>query len=302
LTFGGRLGRAGLLTLVGLAIAIAPVAAAGTAGTVGALGDLTAAQQSLGSGQTGAAIRQLNSAAPAIPEAGTIASELSSGKKVLASRQLTLLLQAVSTRPGGPAPSTVQRAVSGVYRSPQLADLHTSTGGANSLLSQLANFLRQLAIFIFHAVGNTIWIALGLVVLVAGAALATVLLRRARGRLGLPTEESDEPAKGSPRLRPEKLFARAEQLRLEGRFGESVRAAFQALLLSASDRRVLDVDPSWTNSELLRAAAKVGELEPALRPLVAQFNHVVYGGEDPGPDGCSQFTLACRAAAAGLAQ
>lgn len=302
MTSGGRLGRAGLLTLVGMAMAIAPVAAAGTAGTVGALADLTAAQQSLGTGQTGVAIRQLSAAAPAIPEAGTIASELSSGQMTLASRQLTLLLQAVSTRPGRPARSTVQRAVRAVYRSPQLAGLHTSSGGRNSLLSQLANLLRQLAVSIFHAVGNTIWISLGLVVLVAGAAITWCLLRRARGRLGLPTNESDEPAKGSPRLRPEKLFARAEQLRSEGRFVESVRAAFQALLLSAADRRVLDVDPSWTNSELLRAAAKVGELEPALRPLVAQFNQVVYGGEDPGLNGCSQFNLACRAAAAGLAQ
>jgi hypothetical protein len=298
LTFGGRLGRAGLLTLVGLAMAIVPVAAAGT---VSSLSDLTAAQQALGHGQTGAAIRQLNSAALAIPEAGPIASELGAGQTALASRQLTLLLQAVSTRRGSPAPSTIRRALSGVYRSPQLADLNTSSGGGNSLLSQLANFLRQLAASIFHAVGNTIWIALGLLVLVAGAAIATVLLRRAGGRLGVPTDESEESAQGSPRLRPEKLFARADQLRSEGRFVESVRAAFQALLLSASDRRVLDVDPSWTNSELLRAAAKVGELEPALRPLVAQFNHVVYGGEDPGPNGCSQFNLACRAAAAGLA-
>lgn len=302
MTVGGRLGRAGLLTLVGVAIAIAPVAAAGSARTVGARAELNAAQQAMGSGLTGVAIRQLNLAAAAIPAAGAIATELSSGQTALASRQLTLLLKATSTGAGSPAPNTVQRAVSGIYRSPQLADLHTSTGGGNSLLSQLANFLRQLAISIFHAVGNTIWIALGLVVLVGGAVLATVLLRRAGGRLGPPTDESNEPATGSPRLRPEKLFARAEQLRSEGRFVESVRAAFQALLLSASDRRVLDVDPSWTNSELLRAAAKVGELEPALRPLVAQFNHVVYGGEDPGPHGCSQFNLACRAAAAGLVQ
>ncbi|MHB1526280.1 MAG: DUF4129 domain-containing protein [Candidatus Dormibacteria bacterium] len=293
----GRLSRITIFALVGASLA-ATTTVALAASPVDPTATLQEAQTALEHGQVGLAAQDLRSVDQTIPAAGVIAAELGAGRQVQASRQLQLLLAASSARP--PSPAAVGSSLARVYASPQLAGLGRSAPQGGSWLSDLANFAQQQLLRLFRAGGNLLWILLALLLLGAGAVLAVALLQRARSRLPEPSD-GQLPAGAQPtRVRPERLFARADQLLADGRFREAIRASFQALLLSAGDRRVLQVDPSWTNSELLRAARQVADLEPALRPLVAQFNAVVYGGRDPGRQGCSQFTAACRAAAGGL--
>ncbi len=294
---GGRLSRITIFALVGAGLAATPMAVFAAA-PVDPTATLLQAQAALQHGQVGLAANDLRSVDQAVPAAGLIASELTAGRQAQAGRQLQLLLAASSARP--PSAAAVGSSLARVYASPQLAGLGRPAPKGGSWLSDLANFVEQQLLRLFHAGGNLLWSLLALLLLGGGAVLAVALLQRARSRLPEPSEGQLPEGARRIRVRPERLFASADQLLLEGRFREAIRASFQALLLSAGDRRVLQVDPSWTNSELLRAARQVADLEPALRPLVAQFNAVVYGGRDPGRQGCSQFTAACRAAAGGL--
>ena len=294
---GGRLRRITIFALVVASLAATPVVAFAAGPTV-PTATLEQAQTALDQGRLDAAMQDLQSVAGAIPAAGLIANELRAGRHSLAGQQLHLLLAASSAQP--PAPAAVRSSLARVYASPQLAGLGRPASKGGSLLSDLSSFVLPLLLDLFRAGGRLLWGLLALLVLGAGAVLAAVLLHRSRSRLAEPLGAGLPVGAHRARERPERLFASADQLLLEGRFREAVRASFQALLISAGDRRVLQVDPSWTNSELLRAARQVADLEPALRPLVAQFNAVVYGGRNPGSQGCSQFTAACRAAAGGL--
>ncbi len=296
---GGRLPAAIILALGVAGLSSSPLIALG-AGPDTPAATLTAAQAAFDQGHFQAAASDLQSIAGAIPAAGVIAGELRAGQQVRAGHQLRLLSAAVSNSQS--APATVGKRLAQVYASAQLAALDRPAAPNNSLLSGLANFLRQLLLAIFAAGGRLLWSLLALIGVGAGAALAVALLHRSRSRLPEGAGRATPATLAAPRERPERLFASADQLLQEGRFRDAVRASFQALLISASERRVLQVDPSWTNSELLQQARQVADLEPALRPLVAQFNAVVYGGRDPGSQGCSRFNAACRAAALGLAR
>jgi len=295
LTAGGRLAAA--LALVGLATT-STIALGADQGAMGS--SLTQAQAALAQGHPGEAASELRRLAAVVPAAESIAEEIAGDHLSRARGQLQLLLRASSA--ASPTPAAVGGALARVYASSQLAGLGRPAPRGSSLLSDLANFLRQLLLDLFAAGGRLLWSLLALVTLAAGAVVAVVLIQRSRGRLPNPAGEAGSEPGLPARERPERLFARADQLRLEGRFREAVRASFRALLISAGEHRVLEVDPSWTNSELLQAARQVADLEPALRPLVAQFNAVVYGGRDPGSSGCSQFNAACRAAAGGLSR
>lgn len=296
---GGRLRAVIFLALAVAGLSASPLIVLG-AGPNALVPTLEAAQAALDQGRFQDAARYLQSMAGAVPAAGVIAAELRSGQQVRAGRQLRLLKAAIATQPS--ASTAVSERLAQVYGSAQLAAIDRPAAPTNSLLSGLANFLRQILLDIFAAGGRLLWSLLALIVLGAGAALAVVLLQRSRSRLPEGADRALSGAVAAPRERPERLFASADQLLQEGRFRDAVRASFQALLISAGERRVLQVDPSWTNSELLQQARQVADLEPALRPLVAQFNAVVYGGRDPGSQGCSQFNAACRAAADGLAR
>jgi len=299
LSRGGRLRAVIILALAAAGLSASPLIVLG-AGPNALVPTLQAAQAALDQGRVQDAARDLQSMAGAVPAAGVIAAELRSGQQVRAGGQLRLLKAAISTQPS--ASTAVSKQLAQVYASGQLAGIDRPAAPTNSLLSDLANFLRQVLLDIFTGGGRLLWSLLGLIVLGAGAALAVVLIQRSRSRLPDGADRALPGAAAAPRERPERLFASADQLLQAGRFRDAVRASFQALLISAGERRVLQVDPSWTNSELLQQARQVADLEPALRPLVAQFNAVVYGGRDPGAQGCSQFNAACRAAAGGLAR
>ncbi|MHB1501547.1 MAG: DUF4129 domain-containing protein [Candidatus Dormibacteria bacterium] len=283
--------------VLGWLLVVAPVPVA--ASSMSLASGLAQARSALAAGHRTLAVVDLRGLQPRLPAVATVISSIQHGDLRLAAAQLGSLEAAVASPPRAPTAAAVASAARSVFASPQMTALGHNPASA-SLVSDLAGFLQGLLRRVFHLVGASDWVVLAVVILVLGAALALAFIQRSRGRL--PPAGADPhlntPAGADPR--PERLFAAAESFQRQGALKEAVRMAFQGLLLSASYRRVLAVDPAWTNSDLLRAAGQVAGLEPRLRPLVSQFNAVVYGGRDPGVDGCAQFTQACRSTAGEL--
>ena len=257
---------------------------------------LAGARTAILAGDSRLALADLNEVAPRIPAVAAIETLVQEGMRNSAAQRVAALMAAVASQPRHPGAGSVEAGVRSVYASSPLRDLGHRSGSRPSLTADLGNLLLGLLHDIYRLGGNLTWIIGAVVLLLLGGALTVLALRRSKGEAA-PDETLLADLGQGPGRRPESLFAQAELLQAGGDFREAVRLAFQALLLSATARRVLTVDPAWTNTELLRAALRVADLEPRLRPLVSQFNAVVYGGRDPGPDGCSQFTRACRAAA-----
>ncbi len=261
---------------------------------------LAGARAALQAGNLSLAASFLRPLLAEVPAAQAALDSLARGDRGRALSQVESLEAALRPAPGGGSQASVRAAVAAVYRSPQLSGLHSRPPPRSSLLLDLGRLLLHLLTSAFHLVGRLVWLGLALAVMVLGALLAAILLQRARGGLPEVRGEAAAATSRSDPEPPERLFAAADRLQRQGDFKGAVRLSFQALLVSASSRRVLAVDPAWTNSDLLRAARQVADLEPRLRPLVGQFNAVVYGGRDPGAGGCAQFTKACRATALGL--
>lgn len=201
---------------------------------------------------------------------------------------------------GQPSPVRVRTQLARLYREPQLSGLTTRHSSRSSLLDQLGQALLHLLGAIFRAGGPRLWIALG-ALLLAGLAVATILvLRRPRRELA-PTPQVTLPEFSGQRQSPESLFQLSEQLAREGRPREAVRAAFQGVVAAGTASPALHFEPSWTNSELLRAAAVLSGLRESLLPLVSDFDRVVYGGQPIDPAGCGEFTRSCRRTARMLA-
>ncbi|MGA9775204.1 MAG: DUF4129 domain-containing protein [Candidatus Dormiibacterota bacterium] len=197
--------------------------------------------------------------------------------------------------PGQPSAVAISSHLAAVYRSPELAGLARRPSSGSSLLGQLGQLVLGWLQALYRAGGSLLWVALGLVLLAALGTLAAVLLHRQRGALPAVVSARAPPARGAaPAPSPEALFGRADRLQREGRLSEAVRTAFQGLLLAGSSSPALNFDPSWTNSELLAAAAQRSALEPELRPLVTRFDSVVYGRHEPTLAACREFTSACR--------
>ena len=203
---------------------------------------------------------------------------------------------------GQPSPVRVRTQLARLYREPQLSGLTTRHSSRSSLLDQLGQALLHLLGAIFRAGGPRLWIALG-ALLLAGLAVATILvLRRPRSELApTPTPQVTLPEFSGQRQSPESLFQLSEQLAREGRPREAVRAAFQGVVAAGTASPALHFEPSWTNSELLRAVAHQSGLEESLLPLVSDFDRVVYGGQPVDPAGCREFTRSCRHTARMLA-
>lgn len=206
-----------------------------------------------------------------------------------------------SPYPGQPPAAAVQRQLAAVYRSPRLDTLRHPVKGGGSPLSQLGQLLLNWLESEYRAAGPLFWVVLGLAVLLVLGGLALVLLRRQRG--ALPPRAVAGPGGPGPASEPptaEELFGRAERLEHAGSLREAIRVAFQGLLLASSPGAALGFESSWTNSELLLAASRRSGLEGQLRPLVARFDAVVYGGREPTPAACRDFTASCRRTAGGL--
>ncbi len=285
------------LLVLGWLLVAAPVPVA--ASPISLVTGLAQARSALAAGHPTLAVLDLRGLQPRLPAVAAVISSLQRGELRLAAAQLSSLEAVVGSPSRAPTSAAVGAAVRSVYESPQMRASGHKPASA-SLVSDLAGFLLSLLRRLFQLVGAQGWVVLAVVVLVLGAALALALIQRSRGRLPQAGTHPhvNTPAGADPR--PERLFAAAESFQRQGALKEAVRMAFQGLLLSASYRRVLAVDPAWTNSDLLRAAGQVAGLEPRLRPLVRQFNAVVYGGRDPGVEGCAQFTQACRSTAGEL--
>lgn len=195
---------------------------------------------------------------------------------------------------GQPTSAGVGRRLAEVLRSPQLSGLHQHAAPRGpSLLQQLGSFLLSLLGDLYRAAGPNLWIYLAAAVLVGLLGLGFWRLRTSRARLRAPNAATSEPVGEAAALRPDRLFAEAEALLREGRTREAVRLSFQALLLSVS-ARVVPLDPTWTNSELLVRATRAAGLRVALDPIVQQFDVVVYGNRDLGTEASTAFTAACR--------
>jgi len=297
LTSSGRWSRVLLLLVISPLLVAPGVSAASVGNSANPITMVAKARAAVVAGDASLAVRDLLSVASQIPVVAVVISDIQRGQLKQAGSQLAWLVSTSHPLRGAASDQAIGSVLRSIYRSPELAALSRRSPSGPSLLSSLATDVQQLLAALFHLVGNSVWILLGVVILVGGAALVAISLHRARSGLPEPEPAAESGRQLSAAIPPERLFARAETLREEGRFRESVRLAFQALLLSVANHRVLAVEPSWTNTELLRAARRVSDLEPQLRPLVSQFNAVVYGGRDPGADGCSRFMAACRAAA-----
>ena len=203
---------------------------------------------------------------------------------------------------GQPSSAQVRTQLARLYREPQLSGLTTRHPSHSSLLDQLGQALLHLLGAIFRAGGARLWIALG-ALLLAGLAVATILvLRRPRGELApTTTAHTQLPDLADRGQSPESLFRLSEQLAREGRPREAVRVAFQGVVAAGTASPALHFEPSWTNSELLRAAAHDSGLEASLLPLVSDFDLVVYGGQPIDPADCREFTRSCRRTARLLA-
>ncbi len=204
--------------------------------------------------------------------------------------------------PGQPSPVEVRAQLARLYREPQLSGLTTHHPSSSSLLGQLGQALLHLLGAIYRAGGPHLWIALGSLLLAALAVGTLVVLRRPRGELTPPPGQQALLPEGSGHgPAPETLFQLSEQLAREGRPREAVRAAFQGVVAAGTASAALRFEPSWTNSELLRAAAGLSGLQESLLPLVLDFDRVVYGGQPVDPAGCREFTRSCRRTARMLA-
>lgn len=293
----GRRSRLFLILLIGPWLLTSQVSAAAGANAANLISVVGAARSALAAGEPGLAERDLLGVASAFPAATVVIGELKQGQLTQARAELSWLVSAFAPVRRAPTSQTIRSTVRSIYQSPDLAALSRRTPPGQSLLSALATDVQQLLASLFSLVGTRVWIVIGLALLLIGAAALAVTLHRTRRVLVQPTPAPPgAPAPGAA-VRPEHLFARAETLREEGRFRDAVRLSFQALLLSVTNRRLLKVEPSWTNTELLRAARTVSDLEPQLQPLVSQFNAVVYGGRELVDEGCTRFTAACRTAA-----
>lgn len=204
--------------------------------------------------------------------------------------------------PGQPSPVEVQTQLARLYGEPQLSGLSTRQPGRSSLLGQLGQALLHLLGALFRAGGPHLWIALGSLLLAALAVGTLLVLRRPRGQLaplGSPSARLPENSALGPS--PETLFQLSDQLAREGRAREAVRAAFQGVVAAGTASAALHFEPSWTNSELLRAVATLSGLQESLQPLISDFDRVVYGGQPVDPAGCREFTRSCRRTARMLA-
>ena len=288
--------RLGTLLLPGLSlVALALLSPTVVASTTSSLGrSLELAQAALQSGHLGTAASDLRGSLRSLPAAQAAVASLRQGDPGRALRQVQALEVGLRLGAEGRPAVAVRAAVGAVYRSSQLAALHSSGHSSPSLITDLGQLLLQLLTALFHLVAHSVWLGLALAVLVGGALGGAVMLHRSRGRLPQPETGAAVSALLRVEASPEQLFAQAERMQRQGDFREAVRLSFRGLLASASSRRVLTIDPAWTNADLLRAAGRVADLEPRLQPLVSQFSAVVYGGQDPGPGGCDQFTRACR--------
>ncbi len=288
--------RLGTVLLPGLSLAalalLSPTVVASTTSSVGR--SLHLAQGALQSGQLGLAASDLRASLRVLPAAQAAVASLRQGHPGQALRQVQALELGVRLGANGRSAGAVRAAVGAVYRSPQLAELRSPVHPSPSLIADLGQLLLGLLTALFHLVAHAVWLGLALAVLLGGGLGGAVMLHRSRSRLPQPETVASVSALPRVEASPEQLFAEAERMQRQGDFREAVRLSFRGLLTSASSRRVLAVDPAWTNADLLRAAGRVADLEPRLQPLVSQFNAVVYGGQDPGAGGCDQFTRACR--------
>ena len=208
----------------------------------------------------------------------------------------------IARNPGQPSPVQAKAQLARLYRAPQLSGLSPRHPGRSSLLGQLGQALLHLLGALFRAAGPHLWIAIGSLLLAALAVGTLLVLRRPRGQLappGSPQARQPENSAGGPS--PEALFQLSDKLAREGRPREAVRAAFQGVVAAGTASAALHFEPSWTNSELLRAAATLSGLQETLRPLVSDFDRVVYGGQPVDPTGCREFTRSCRRTARMLA-
>ena len=200
--------------------------------------------------------------------------------------------------PGEPSAAQVRAQLATLYRSSELRQLGAHHRAQTSLLGQIGQALLHLLGELFRVGGPHLWIGVGVALLVGLLAAAALILRRPRGALapppGAPAPGRAGPAPGPA---PEALFQLADRLVREGRLRDAVRAAFQGVVAAGAASAAVHFEPSWTNSELVRAARPSAGLEERLAPLVATFDQVVYGGQPVDPAGCREFTSSCRRAA-----
>ncbi|HUY60325.1 MAG TPA: DUF4129 domain-containing protein, partial [Candidatus Dormibacteraeota bacterium] len=236
---------------------------------------------------------------PLPPALWPAAVALRAGDRPAAATDLRALLAELAARPG-PARGLagVTAALAATYADPALARARAAAPPPNWLLTVL-RWLYSLLRRLFHALPGSAWILIGAIVVVLGAATAVWRLRRTVGGPEARASSSSSPLPSAPD--PAELWRAAEAAAARGASREAVRLAFAALLATAAGHRALAVDPAWTNAELLRAAERSGRLGAALRPVVGTFDATVYGGQDPGPEGCLEFLRRCRALARTLA-
>jgi hypothetical protein len=89
---------------------------------------------------------------------------------------------------------------------------------------------------------------------------------------------------------PDELRHRALSLAADGRYGEAVRALYEALIRLLDLQGVLRYDSARTNWEYLEALGKAPALAAEIRPLTLRLDGVLYGGATADE---AEFT-ACR--------
>lgn len=124
------------------------------------------------------------------------------------------------------------------------------------------------------------WVIAGLGVLALGW-LFSLWLRQLLGRFVADATVAAASAGDDLPRTPAEARTRAEAMARSGAYRDAVRNLYLAALLTLENRRLVVVDRSLTNREVLAQVPDEDVIRPYLRPVVDTFDAVWYGIQEP---------------------
>lgn len=124
------------------------------------------------------------------------------------------------------------------------------------------------------------WVLAGLGVLVLGW-LLSLWLRQLLGRFVADATVAAAAAGDDLPRTPAEARMRAETMARSGAYRDAVRNLYLAALLTLENRRLVVVDRSLTNREVLAQVPDEDAIRPYLHPVVDTFDAVWYGIQEP---------------------
>jgi hypothetical protein len=194
--------------------------------------------------------------------------------------RLRTLLDALALPPNSVAedPRAAQNALHDVYAQDAFANLDKAAS-SDSFFSRAGRaILDGLGWVANHTVGALSLVPTLLIAALIFAVIAFFVVRRLQDAGSRAARAAPRPEPSPRSVDADAEWRLAQDAAAGGDHREAVRHAFRSALLAAAQRGRLQVDASWTTSELLARARGDADLVAALAPAAASFDQAWYSG------------------------